>query len=80
MSKNMTWELCSHVIFGDLIGIYYLKCNICDHKEIYIANVVADNVADFKAHSINTLVTVELEFPLVNFLYTYIFVPWKINV
>ena len=48
MSKNMSWELRSHVIFRDNIGIYYLKSNMCDHKETYIGSAVPDNVVDFK--------------------------------
>ena len=44
MSKNMRWELCSQVTCRDINVIYYLKCNICDHKE-----TVGDNIFGFKS-------------------------------
>ena len=33
MFNNMRWELCSHVTCKDKNVIYYLNCNMCDHKE-----------------------------------------------
>ena len=49
MSNNMRWELCSNVTCSDVNVIYYLKCNMCDHKEAtYIGKTVGD-VAGFKS-------------------------------
>ena len=48
MSNNMRWELRSHVTCRDINVIYYLKCNMCDHKETYIGKTVGDNVVGFK--------------------------------
>ena len=45
----MRWELHSHVTCRDINVIYYLKCNMCDHKETYIGKTVGDNVAGFKS-------------------------------
>ena len=53
MSNNMRWEFRSHLICRGINVIYYLKCNMCNHKET---------------------------FPFVNFPYTNIIVPRKINV
>ena len=79
MFNNMRWELCSHVTCRDINVIYYLKCNMCDHKETCIGKTSGDNVVGFKSR-ISILVIVEQVFPLVNFPYTYITVTWKINV
>ena len=49
MSNNMRWELRSHVTCRDINVIYYLKCNMCDHKETYIGKTVGDNVVGFKS-------------------------------
>ena len=49
MPNDMKWELCSHVICWDINVIYYLKCNMCDHKETYIGKTVRDNVVGFKS-------------------------------
>ena len=44
--NNMRWELCLHVICRDINAIYYLKCNMCDHKETYIGKT---DVVGFKS-------------------------------
>ena len=49
MSNNMRWELLSHVTCRDISLIYYLKCNMCDHKETYIRKTVGDNVVGLKS-------------------------------
>ena len=49
MSKNMGWELRSHATCRDINVIYYLKCNMCGHKETYIGNTVGDNFVGFKS-------------------------------
>ena len=49
MSNNMRWELRSHVTCRDINVIYYLKCNVCDHKEMYIGKMVGNNVVGFKS-------------------------------
>ena len=33
----------------DINVIYYLKCNMCGHKETYIGKTVGDNVVGFKS-------------------------------
>ena len=45
----MRWELRSHVTCRDINEIYYLKCNICDHKETYIGKAVDNNVVGCKS-------------------------------
>ena len=45
----MRWELRSHVTCRDINEIYYLKCNICDHKETYIGKTVDNNVVGCKS-------------------------------
>ena len=42
MSNNMRWGLRSHVTFRDKNVIYYLKCNMCEHKETCIGKTVGD--------------------------------------
>ena len=49
MSNNMRWVLHSHVTCRDINVIYYLKCNMYDHKETYIGKTVGDNVFGFKS-------------------------------
>ena len=49
MSNKISWELRSHVICRDLTVLYYLKCNICDRKEMFFGKIIGDNVADFKS-------------------------------
>ena len=49
MSNNMRWELRSHVTCRDINVIYYLKRNMCDHKETYIGKTFGDNVVGFKS-------------------------------
>ena len=49
MSNNMRWELRSHVTCRDINEIYYLKCNICDHKETYTGKTVDNNVVGCKS-------------------------------
>ena len=51
MSNNMRWELLSHVTCRDISLIYYLKCNMCDHKETYIRKTVGDNVVGLKSRT-----------------------------
>ena len=75
MSNHMRWELRSHVTCRNINEIYYLKCNICDHKETYIGKTVDNNVVGCKSKSISTLVIVEQVLPLVNFPYMYITAP-----
>ena len=48
MSNNMRWELRSHVTYRDINVIYYLKCSMCDHKEMYAGKTVGDNVVAFE--------------------------------
>ena len=59
ISNNMRWELRSHVIWRDINVIYYLNCDMCDHKETCIRKTVSDNFVVVKAESINSLVNVE---------------------
>ena len=75
MCNNMRWELRSHVVCRDINVIYYLKCNMWDNKETYIAKMVGDNVVRFKSRIISTAVILKQVIPLINFLYTYIPVP-----
>ena len=75
MSINMRWKLRSHVTFRDNNVIYYLKCNMSDHREMHIQKTVDDNVVGFKSRINQQLVIVEQVFPFVNFSYTYIIVP-----
>ena len=49
MTNNMRWELRSHVTCRVINVIYYLKCNVCDHKEPYIGKMTGNNVAGFKS-------------------------------
>ena len=49
MSNNMRWELRSNEICRDINVIYYLKYNMCDHKEMYIGKTVGDNLVGFKS-------------------------------
>ena len=49
MSHKMTWELRSFVTCRDINVIYYLKCNMSDHKETYNGKTVGDNVVGFKS-------------------------------
>ena len=35
MYNNMRWEFRSHLICRGINVIYYLKCNMCDHKETF---------------------------------------------
>ena len=49
LSNNMRWELRSHVTCRDINIIYYLKWNICHHKETYIGKTVGHNVVGFKS-------------------------------
>ena len=49
MFNNLRWELRSHITCRDINVIYYLKCNMCDHKETYVGKTVGDNVAGFKS-------------------------------
>ena len=49
MSINMRWEVHSHVTCRYINVIYYLKCNMYDHKETYIETTVDDNVGGFKS-------------------------------
>ena len=49
MSNNTRWKLRSHVTCRDINVIYYLKYNLCDHKETYIGKTVGDNVVGFKS-------------------------------
>ena len=72
MSNIMRWELHSHVTCRDIDVIYYLKCNMCDHKETYIGKWLAIMLFVLKAELISILVIVEQLLPLVNFPYTYI--------
>ena len=39
----------SHVTCRDINVIYYLKCNMCDHKETYIGKTVSNNAVGFKS-------------------------------
>ena len=48
MSNNMRWELLSHVTWRDINVIYYLKFNMCGHKETYIGKTVGNDVVGFK--------------------------------
>ena len=41
---------CSHVAWRDINVIYYLKCNMCDHKETYIGKTIGD-VIGFKINN-----------------------------
>ena len=43
MSNNMRWGLRSNEICRDINVIYYLKCNMCDHKETYIGKTVGES-------------------------------------
>ena len=47
----MRWELHSHATCRDINVIYYLKCNMCDHKETYIGKAIGDNVVSFKSRT-----------------------------
>ena len=44
----MRCELRSHVTCRHINKIYYLKCNIYDHKETYFGKTVGDDVVTFK--------------------------------
>ena len=46
---EMRWEVHSHVTCRYINVIYYLKCNMYDHKETYIETTVDDNVGGFKS-------------------------------
>ena len=45
----MRWELCSHATCKEINVIYYLKCNMCDHKETYNWKKVGSNVVGSKS-------------------------------
>ena len=45
----MRWELRSHVTCRDINVIYYLKCNMRNHKETHIGKTVGDNAVGFKS-------------------------------
>ena len=49
MYNNMKWELRSHVTYWDVNVMYYLKCNMCDHKGRYIGKTVGNYVVGFKS-------------------------------
>ena len=49
ISSNMRWELRSHGTCRDIDVTYYLKRNMCDHKETYIGKTVGDNIVCFKS-------------------------------
>ena len=49
MSNDMRRELHSHVTCRHINVVYYLKCNMCDHKETYIGKTFGDNVVGFKS-------------------------------
>ena len=49
MSNNMRWELRSHVTCRDINVMYYLKCNMRDHKKTYIGKTVGNNTVGFKS-------------------------------
>ena len=49
MSNNIRWELRSHVTCRDMNVMYYLECNICEHKVTYIGKTVDRNVVGFKS-------------------------------
>ena len=42
-------EQLSHITCRDINVIYYLKCNMCDHKGTYIGKTIGDNVVGFKS-------------------------------
>ena len=75
MSNNMRWELRSQVTCRDINVIYYLKCNMRDHKETHIGKRLVIMLLVLKAELICILVIVEQVLPLVNFPHTYITVP-----
>ena len=56
MSNNMRWEICQRVTCREINVIFYLKCNICGHKETHIGKAVGDNVVGFKS-KINQLIS-----------------------
>ena len=45
----MRWELRSHITRRDINVIYYLKCNMCDHKETHTGKAIGNNVFGFKS-------------------------------
>ena len=49
MSNDMKRKLRSHVTCRHINVVYYLKCNMCDHKETYIGKTFGDNVVGFKS-------------------------------
>ena len=73
----MRWELRSHVTCRDInvLLMYYLKCNMRDHKKRILEKRLATMLLVLKAESIITSVILEQVFLLVNFPYTYIIVP-----
>ena len=45
----MKWELRSHVTCRGINIMYYLKCNMCHHKETYIGKTNRENVVGLKS-------------------------------
>ena len=48
-SNNVTWEIRSNVTCRDVNVVYYLKCNMCNHRTTYIGKTVGDLAVGFKS-------------------------------
>ena len=48
MSNGQVWEIRREIDCRSVNVIYYLKCKMCNEKEIYIGKTIGDNTKGFK--------------------------------
>ena len=48
-SNGIMWEIRSNITCRDVNIIYYLKCNMCNHKTTYIGKTIGDISVGFKS-------------------------------
>ena len=48
MSNAQVWEIRREMGCYSVNVIYYLKCKMCNEKEIYVGKTIGDNMKGFK--------------------------------